>query len=126
MYVKVESERLRYITLNQQKLRAESYIHLQNAVNDDANDNPNDLGQFVIIKSPRHFHDVCAYGRPDLFLTFTHNPSWKEITAEFLPGQRSTDRHDLIAIVFRLKVQIFVEILTKGSFLEKTYALYFP
>ncbi|EDW78488.2 uncharacterized protein Dwil_GK16159 [Drosophila willistoni] len=32
MYVKIESERLRYLRFNQQKLRAEEYIHLRDAI----------------------------------------------------------------------------------------------
>lgn len=127
MYVKVESERLRYISLNQQKLRADTYIHLRDAINNDTNINPNNLGQTIIlpstfINSPRYLHEytqdafsyVRIYGRPDLFLTFTCNPSWKEITDELIPGQRPTDRHDIIARVFRQKVQKFVALLTKG------------
>lgn len=91
MYVKVESERLRYLALNQQKLRSDSYIHLRDAVNNDANANPNNLGQMIIlpssfVNSPRYLHEytqgayayVRAYGIPDLFLTFTCNSSWKE------------------------------------------------
>lgn len=72
MFVKVESESLLFITLNQQKLRVESYVHLQDAVNNDGNVNPNDLGQMVIlpssfINSPRYLHeytqDAFAYVR---------------------------------------------------------------
>ncbi|XP_050066554.1 uncharacterized protein LOC126555710 [Aphis gossypii] len=33
MYSKIESERLRYLRYNQQKLRAEEYIHLRDAIN---------------------------------------------------------------------------------------------
>ncbi|GFS57399.1 helitron_like_N domain-containing protein [Trichonephila clavipes] len=36
MYVKVESERIRLIALNQTKLRAENYIHLQDSIMNDA------------------------------------------------------------------------------------------
>lgn len=128
MYVKVESERLRYITLNQRKLRSESYVHLQDAINNDANVNPNDLGKMIIlpssfINSPRYLHEytqdafayVRAYGRPDLFITFTCNPTWKEIIDELMPGQKSTDRHDLVARVFRQKVQKLIALLTKGK-----------
>lgn len=128
MWVKTESERLRYITLNQKKLRAEQYIHLQDAVSNDANVNPSDLGKMVIlpssfINSPRYLHEytqdafayVRAYGRPDLFITFTCNPSWKEITDELMPGQKPIDRHDSIARVFRLKVQKLMGVITKGK-----------
>ncbi|UYV65027.1 hypothetical protein LAZ67_3002863 [Cordylochernes scorpioides] len=51
MYAKVESERLRYLTLLQRNLRAESYIHLRNALSTDANINPNSLGQRIILPS---------------------------------------------------------------------------
>lgn len=128
MYVKVESERLRYISLNQKKLRVENYIHLQDAVASDANVNPRDLGRMVIlpssfVNSPRYLHEytqdafayVRTYGRPDLFVTFTCNPSWKEITDELMPGQKSTDRHDIVARVFRLKVQKLINVITKGK-----------
>ncbi|GIY49457.1 helitron_like_N domain-containing protein [Caerostris darwini] len=36
MYVKIESERLRYLHHNQQKLRAEEYIHLRDAIANNA------------------------------------------------------------------------------------------
>ncbi|GFW19014.1 ATP-dependent DNA helicase [Trichonephila clavipes] len=49
MYVKVESERLRFIALNQTKLRAENYIHLQDAIKNNADLDPNNLGQMVIL-----------------------------------------------------------------------------
>ena len=60
MYVKIESERLLYIRINQQKLRSEQYIHLRDAISNDAN--PQDLGKMVILPSsftgsPRHKHE---------------------------------------------------------------------
>ena len=30
---------------------------------------------------------VRTYGRPDLFVTFTCNPTWREITENLLPNQ---------------------------------------
>jgi hypothetical protein len=98
MYVKMESERLAYIRTHQQELRAESYIHLRDAVNSDAN--ISELGQLCILPStftggPRYMHArtqdamtyVRHYGRPDLFITFTCNPKWTEIQEQLLPGQ---------------------------------------
>jgi hypothetical protein len=60
MYAKLESERLLYIRMNQKKLRTEQYIHLRNAICNDAN--PNYLGKMVILPSsvtgsPRHMHE---------------------------------------------------------------------
>jgi hypothetical protein len=37
MYAKIESERLLYIRINQQKLRSEQYTHLKDAIYNDAN-----------------------------------------------------------------------------------------
>ncbi|GFY20902.1 helitron_like_N domain-containing protein [Trichonephila clavipes] len=128
MYVKVESERLRFIALNQTKLRAENYIHLQDAIRNDADLEPNSLGQMVIlpssfVNSARYLHEytqdaftyVSNYGRSDLFITMTCNPAWPEITTELIPGQNSTDRHDLTARVFKVKVQKLIALLTKSK-----------
>ena len=49
MYAKIESERLLYVRLNQKKLRSEEYIHLRDAIANDAN--PNDLGKMGILPS---------------------------------------------------------------------------
>ncbi|GBM37035.1 hypothetical protein AVEN_129970-1 [Araneus ventricosus] len=128
MYVKVESERLRYISLNQTKLRAENYIHLQDAVANDARVDPNDLGRMVILPSSfvnclRYLHEytqdafayVRTHGRPDLFITFTSNPSWQEIVDGLMPGQKSIHRHDIVARLFRLKVKKLMSVITKGK-----------
>ncbi|KAH8147156.1 uncharacterized protein LAJ45_08634 [Morchella importuna] len=52
---------------------------------------------------------VRQFGRPSLFVTFTANPKWEEITAEFLPGQTAVDRPDLVARVFHLKQQLLLQ-----------------
>ena len=49
MYAKIESERLLYIRLNQTMLRSEEYIHLRDAVVNEGNVNPNELGKMVIL-----------------------------------------------------------------------------
>lgn len=126
MYAKVESERLLFIRLNQKKLRTEEYIHLRDAVTNDGN--VADIGQMVILPatymgSPRHMQEyaqdaltyVRKYGRPDLFITFTCNPTWNEITSELLPGQNATDRPDIISRVFKEKLKAFMNVITDGQ-----------
>ncbi|GFY14242.1 ATP-dependent DNA helicase [Trichonephila clavipes] len=126
--VSLESERLRYIALNQKKLRAENYIPLQDAISADDNIRPNDIGKVVIlpstfVNSPRYLQEytqdaftyVQTYGRPDLFVTFTCNPSWQDVTQELMSGQKATDQHDIVAHVFRLKVQKLMNVVTKGK-----------
>ena len=63
------------------------------------------------VGSPRalkeNFEDAMAiikkYGKPDLFITFTCNPKWREITENLFPGQTANDRPDLVTRVFELK-----------------------
>lgn len=47
---------------------------------------------------------VAKYGKPDLFQTITCNPGWREIKENLEPGQTASDRPDLIARVFKLKI----------------------
>ena len=85
MYIKVETERLRYIRLNQRRLRANDYVYLRDAMRNDAN--PADVGRCTILpssfsSSPRYMNEVTPdaityireRGRPQLFITFTCNP----------------------------------------------------
>jgi len=58
---------------------------------------------------------VCHYSRPDLFITFTCNPQWKEVSNALLSEQKSYDRHDIIARIFHLKVKTLMKLLTKGN-----------
>jgi len=131
MYAKIETERLLYIRLNQTKLRSEEYIHLRAIVND-GNANPNDLGKMVILPtftgSPRHMHEyaqdamtyVRVYVRPDLFITFTCNPTWDEIKELLLGGQSSSDRHDIITRVFKQKLKSLMDFIVKYHVFEET------
>ena len=125
MYAKIESERLSFLRYNQQTLRVDEYIHLKDAIAKDGN--ASNLGKLVILPStftgsPRHMHEytqdamtyVRNYGRPDLFVTFTCNPKWQEIQEELLPEQAPSDRHDLLARVFRQKLIKLINIVTKS------------
>lgn len=117
MYAKIEGERLRYLRYNQLKLRAEEYIHLRDAINNNAD--AAEIGNSVILPSsyvgsPRHMQEyiqdaltfVREYGRPCLFITFTCNPKWPEIASLLLPGQNAIHRHEYItARVFRQKLK---------------------
>ncbi|XP_075139507.1 uncharacterized protein LOC142214459 [Leptodactylus fuscus] len=66
------------------------------------------------------FTYIHNYGRPDLFITFTCNSTWPEITCELIPGQKATDRHNLIARMFKIKVQKLAALLTKGEIFGET------
>ncbi|XP_021736252.1 uncharacterized protein LOC110702815 [Chenopodium quinoa] len=58
---------------------------------------------------------VINYGNPDLFITMTCNPSWKEIVEKLLPGQTAQDRPDLITRIFHAKFEEFKsDVVDKG------------
>ncbi|XP_014298458.2 uncharacterized protein LOC106693783 [Microplitis demolitor] len=77
---------------------------------------------------PRYMHErtqddmtyVRHFGRPDLFITFTCNPKWKEIEELLVQGQKSHDRHDLIVRIFHVKIKHMMNLLTKGCIFGKT------
>ncbi len=57
---------------------------------------------------------VCKFGKPDLFVTFTCNPKWKEITDALLPGQIAKDRLELVTRVFNLKLNALLKDIKDG------------
>ncbi|CAF3519708.1 unnamed protein product [Rotaria sp. Silwood1] len=63
---------------------------------------------------------VRKYGKPDLFITFTCNPTWREIKEQLFPGQTPSDRPDLITRVFKLKVNELIEDIFKKRILGRT------
>ncbi|XP_076066143.1 uncharacterized protein LOC143039784 [Oratosquilla oratoria] len=116
-YVKVESNRLSYLEMNQKRIRKERADILCLG-----SDKVADTGQRVVlpstfIGSPRYMKErqqdaltyVTCYGSPDYFITFTMNPHWRELQVAMddtgSAGIRSIgDRPDLISRVFKLKV----------------------
>ena len=47
----------------------------------------------------------------------TANPQWEEVTQELLPGQKASDRPDLVARVFSLKLKHLRYLIEKKSYL---------
>ena len=58
---------------------------------------------------------VRSEGLPDIFVTFTCNPKWKEIADELIPGQTAQDRPDIVSRVFNYKVKALINGLTKDG-----------
>lgn len=54
---------------------------------------------------------ICKYyGFPDLFITFTCNPKWTEITKYVQPRKLSPDdRPDILCRVFKIKLDRLLE-----------------
>lgn len=111
-------------------MRTENYIHLRDSLAKDTH--PSSIGQKVILPSsyvgsPRYMHErtqdtmayVRKYGRPDLFITFTCNPNWPEITDNLFQSQSTHHRHDIVARVFKLKQKQLLRLLKGGEVFGK-------
>ncbi|KAK7273081.1 hypothetical protein RIF29_14127 [Crotalaria pallida] len=126
-YVKIESARLRYIRDNQPEIRAEMYQGLEDTLHA-RETNAANVGTRTILPSSfiggrrdltGRYEDgmriVLHDGKPDIFLTMTCNPSWKEITDELGPNETAQDRPDLTARIFRSKFQqLKDDVINKG------------
>ncbi|KAG3166565.1 hypothetical protein PC128_g19681 [Phytophthora cactorum] len=66
----------------------------------------------------QQYYDLMAivrqFGKPDLFITVTTNPKWPEIQDSFLPGQTASDRPDIVARVFKMKLKALLENIVKN------------
>lgn len=126
MCAKVESERLLYLWTHQKELRAENYVHLQDALRRE--DSVDQLGQKVIVPisftgGPRYMHSptqdafcyVRKFGRPDIFITITTNPKCPENLTVIGDKQVPENRHDITSRVFHLKLKCLMALLAKGK-----------
>lgn len=129
-YSKIEANNLNWVREHQRELRAANYQELQQHVNDDQNHDDNvevgPAGIKMILPSsfegsPRNMRERCRdamsifskFGAPDLFVTFTANPNWPEIQENLREGQTASDRPDLVARVFNLKLEELINDITK-------------
>ena len=131
-YTMIESNRLRYIFLNQKNLRAEYYDKIA-ASADRGEDDLSEQGKRIFIPSSftggkrymmQHYLDAMAtckyYGYPDFFITITCNPKWPEITRYLQKHDLKTeDRPDICCRVFKMKLDNLVEYLTKDKVLGR-------
>lgn len=102
----------------------------------------NKIGKMIILPStfvgsPRALHQnfidamslVQTYGKPDLFITMTCNPKWKEITENIGKNEEIINRPDIVVRVFYQKFkQLKEEILKKnilGECIAHTYVIEF-
>lgn len=65
---------------------------------------------------------VSQFGKPDIFLTFTANPKWEEITNNIQPYESVENRPDLVSRVFYLKLKQLLEDLHQGEVLGVVHA----
>lgn len=127
-FASVEEGRLTYIAEHQDDFRCEHFQGVADAVGQGHLDGSS-IGKKRIVPTAftggdrygqQNFQDgvaICrVFGPPHLFVTFTCNPKWAEIkdALVFEPGQKSTDRSDLVVRVFKLKMEQFMKGIMKG------------
>lgn len=113
----IEQESMAFHYKNQDRLRADLYKGVHDMIAGDGAD-PAEFGRKLILPSSvpgsdrymqQLYQDAMAivreYGRADLFITFTANPKWPEITNCLLPGETASDRPDIISRVFAIKCE---------------------
>jgi hypothetical protein len=133
-YVKIESSRLDYYRNNQDTVRADLYKGLVDSYHNGVED-ANEVGKRTVLsptfiggpRDMRHrYMDAMAlvrkYSKPDVFLTITCNSNWDEIKNELCPGQCAQDRPDLVARVFRAKLEELRRRLLYNDILGKVKA----
>ncbi|CAA7016471.1 unnamed protein product [Microthlaspi erraticum] len=117
VYTMIEACRLRYLRTNQKKLRSDKYVNVVEAQNDGVTD-MSKRGKRVLIPAsftggPRYLNNnymdamaICKhFGFPDLFITFTCNPTWPEIFRYCkLRNLNPEDRADICCRIFKLKL----------------------
>jgi hypothetical protein len=135
-YTCVEQSRLRYFRDKQKQLRSEVYHGLKDAVFR-GDTTPASIGKRIVLPSsftggPRYmiqcYQDAMAicrwFGYPDLFIRFTCNSKWPEIES-FLsmhPGLKVEDRPDIVARVFKIKLNNLMHDLKRGSHFGRVLA----
>ena len=130
-----EQSRLTWIKFNQAKLRIYHRQGIADALAADPTVDTADLGQRIILPSSfsgstrnmiQHCQDALAINRyyhgADLFLTATANPNWPEIKDALLPGQKPSDRPDLIVRVFYAKMKELLSDIHKDGIMGRTVA----
>ncbi|KAL6564888.1 hypothetical protein OROMI_016338 [Orobanche minor] len=132
----IETARLTYIRTHQQELRSELYCGLRDAHGRGETD-PAKLGKLIVLPETftggarnmmQNYQDamaICRWaGYPELFITFTCNPKWPEIT-RFCQhrGLQPVDRPDIICRVFKMKLDMLINDIKKKQIFGETKAV---
>ncbi|GKC42571.1 ATP-dependent DNA helicase PIF1, partial [Tanacetum coccineum] len=136
-YTAVEEQRLKWTRHNQDTLRVDLYHNLCDAITR-GDTSAVGLGKRIVLPrtftgSPRYMMNnyqdamaLCrAYGNPDLFITFTSNPKWPEISEmlAYFPGQKPHDRPEIGTRVFKIKLTELLHDLTQKHVFGETRAV---
>lgn len=125
-YTMIESGRLRYIATHQPELRSEVFSGVADAVLQGETDGRT-LGKRIVLPPSftggarymiQNYQDamaICKWaGYPQLFITFTCNQRWLEISRFLDPrGQKPEDRPDIICRIFKMKLDEMINDIRK-------------
>ncbi|KAL6554020.1 hypothetical protein OROMI_019693 [Orobanche minor] len=135
-YTMMETQRLQWIRHNQPTLRSERYNNLKD-LKSKGNTETSAVGKPFILPSSftggkrymiQNYQDamaICKWtGYPSLFITFTCNPKWPEIT-RFVNkrGLRPEDRQDISVRIFKLKLDELLADLKRSKVFGRHTAL---
>ncbi|XP_027166434.1 uncharacterized protein LOC113766438 [Coffea eugenioides] len=141
MYIKIESQRLDYYKSKQEFIRREQLQGVMDSVIT-GQCQASKIGQRVVLPASfiggprdmkRRYVDAMAlvqkFGKPDLFITMTCNPSWPEVKNLMLPTDEAHNRPDLLSRIFHAKLDVLKQELFKkeifGSVAAYTYVIEF-
>ncbi|XP_040385740.1 uncharacterized protein LOC102722064 isoform X3 [Oryza brachyantha] len=124
----IETSRLTFHSLNQTKLRSETHQGIADAVGRGDSEGK-DVGTKVILPSSftggrrymvQNYHDsmaICRSYGPQICSTFTCNPKWPEIieAIRFEPGQKPSDRSDMVTRVYHMKLDEYIASIKSGE-----------
>jgi len=122
MAIRAEQHRLQYIRDHQKDFKIIEYAGLHDYLHKKTNITESELGTVIVLPSSFHgsprymaqrLQDALAIhnklGSPDLFITFTCNPTHPDIVKCLAPGQTASDRPDIVARVFRQQQKEFMK-----------------
>ena len=134
-FYRVEACRLQHEHFRQMGKRRSKIGALQEFVHTQQDDTDHNVGRGTylaesFVGGPRdmlnRYQDTVAIcgqtNYPSLFVTFTANPKWPEITASLAYGQTAQDRPDLIARVFKAKLDELIKDLTERGIFGRCVA----
>ncbi|XP_028799355.1 uncharacterized protein LOC114754711 [Neltuma alba] len=141
-YTMIESQRLLWVRTHQKELRADLYQGLSDAVLSGER-NASLTGKRIILPSSftggarymlQNYQDAMALcrwaGYPDIFITFTCNPAWPEITRLCQQDKvNPSDRPDILTRVFKMKLRSLMKTLREkkifGTIRAEVYTIEF-
>jgi hypothetical protein len=135
-YSTILGSRLKFIADHQKELHCESVQGIADAI-DKGMTSADSVGSRVIVPPSftggrryyvMNYQDAMAiyrvYSPPGLFITFTCNTKWKEISdaLHFETGQQLCDRSEIVVWIFHMKVEEFVADIREGKAFGRVHA----